>query len=91
MADGNTLNEETLALLARGPLVKRLELSADDGNCSRDEFTLLLLVEQGKVSEGDLVECREQFKVLDVDGNGKLDKRDLELLRARDKLKSSPH
>ena len=34
--------------------------------CSRDEFTLLTLVLQGKVSEADLAECRAAFTVLDA-------------------------
>ena len=79
---GDTLDEDTLATLAHGPLVKALRLSADDSNISRDEFTLLLLLEQGKIGEADLQECRERFETLDVDGNGILDRRDIELLRA---------
>ena len=43
------LTQETFADLARGPMVKRLDLSKDDRFCSRNEFTLLTLVLQGKV------------------------------------------
>eukprot|EP00966_Prymnesium_polylepis_P246714 5706034-Prymnesium_polylepis.1 len=83
---GDTLDEDTLATLAHGPLVKALRLSADDSNISRDEFTLLLLLEQGKIGEADLQECRERFQALDVDDNGILDRRDIELLRASGSL-----
>ena len=41
---GARLNQATFEDLARGPLVKRLGLSADDAKCTRDEFTLLTLV-----------------------------------------------
>lgn len=77
---GSKLTEESLEMLARGPLVKRLGLSADDSSCSRDEFTLLTLVEQGKISESDLAECRKAFDALDVTGEGRLDRDDLEAL-----------
>ena len=66
-----------LEVLSRGPLVKRLGLSQDDTYCTRDEYTLLLLLQQGKVSEEDLRETRESFDRLDVDGTGKLSVNDL--------------
>ena len=57
------LTQETFADLARGPMVKRLDLSKDDRFCSRNEFTLLTLVLQGKVSdyEGSNSELDEIF------------------------------
>jgi hypothetical protein len=55
---GERLTEGSLAALARGPVVKRLGLSQSDDFCSREEFMLLLLVQQGKVSEDDLDEVR---------------------------------
>lgn len=70
-------------MLSRGPLVKRLGLSRSDAYCSRDEYSLLLLVQQGKISEDDLREVREAFDSLDVDKSGILWSKDLELLRAR--------
>ena len=56
------LTAETLDEIARGPVVTRLELSADDSCCTRDEFTLLTLVLQGKVSEADLEAAVAQCK-----------------------------
>ena len=47
-----------------------------------DEYSLLLLVQQGKISEEDLREVREAFDALDADGSGKLTRSDLEMLRA---------
>ena len=44
------LTAKTLDEIARGPVVTRLGLSADDSCCTRDEFTLLTLVLQGKVA-----------------------------------------
>ena len=81
-AYGDVLTEETLEALARGPLVKRLGLSQDDSFCSRDEYALLLLVQQGKVSEADLAEVRASFDTLDVDKSGRLWRRDLEILES---------
>ena len=78
---GSTLTEQSLADLSRGPLVKRLGLSQSDDFCTRDEYTLLLLVQQGKVSEEDLKEVRQAFDKLDVDKSGKLWRGDLELLQ----------
>lgn len=75
------LTVETLDEVARGPIVKRLGLSTDDSYCSRDEFTLLTLVLQGKVSEQDLAECRATFAQLDKTGNGRLSIFDIELAR----------
>ena len=69
--------------VARGPLVKQLGLNKNDAFCSRNEFTLLTLVLQGKLSEGDLQECRERFDALDEDGTGRLSVEDLELVRQR--------
>jgi hypothetical protein len=69
-------------------MVKRLDLSKDDRFCSRNEFTLLTLVLQGKVSEADLTECRETFRKLDADGSGELSFEDLEALARRRALRS---
>ena len=80
---GSELTEESLAFLARGSLVKRLGLSTSDDFCSRDEYSLLLLVQQGKISEEDLQEVRDAFDALDADGSGKLSRRDLQLLSAK--------
>jgi hypothetical protein len=71
-------------------VVTRLELSADDSCCTRDEFTLLTLVLQGKVSEADLAECRAAFGVLDVRQLGRVSIEDLELARQPRLLRVAP-
>lgn len=66
--------------LASGALVKRLGLSIDDDYITRNEFTILLLLQQGKISQEDLDNCRSTFALLDVDASGKLCQRDMEML-----------
>lgn len=82
------LTQRTLEELARGALIKRLALSVDDSCCSRDEFTLLTLVEMGKVTESDLAECRAAFDALDADKSGWLGQADLDLLRRQRSAKA---
>lgn len=74
---GRELTEEGLQELAAGQEVKSLGLSADDSYCSRDEFTLLMLAQQAKISAADLAECRDAFDELDADRNGRLSRADL--------------
>jgi len=74
---GAVLNEQSLAEVTRGAVVKKLGLSSDDTLCTRDEFTLLNLVLQGKVSEDDILECRQAFDVLDTNRDGVLSAQDL--------------
>ena len=84
------LTASTLDEIARGPVVTRLGLSADDSYCTRDEFTLLTLVLQGKVSEADLAECRAAFTVLDARQLGRVSIEDLELARQTRLLRVAP-
>ena len=84
------LTASTLDEIARGPVVTRLGLSADDSYCTRDEFTLLTLVLQGKVSEVDLAECRAAFTVLDARQLGRVSIEDLELARQTRLLRVAP-
>ena len=77
------LNRETFEYLINGERVRYLELSQDPKYCTRDEFTLLMLVDLGIVEEEDLAMCREKFEKLDVDNSGRITKRDLDLLAAR--------
>jgi len=84
------LTAKTLDEIARGPVVTRLGLSADDSCCTRDEFTLLTLVLQGKVSEADLAECRDAFGLLDVRQLGRVTIEDLELARQPRLLRVAP-
>lgn len=82
------LTQQTLEELARGALVKQLALSADDAYCSRDEFTLLTLVEMGKITEADLVQCRSAFEALDVDKSGYLSANDLAIVERQRRAKA---
>lgn len=87
---GGTITRRKLRELAAGPLVKRLDLSANDAFCTRDEYTLLTLVLQGKISEADLIECRAAFKELDATASGFISIEDLELVKQRQKLRLEP-
>ena len=79
----NELNRETFEYLINGERVRDLGLSQDPRYCTRDEFTLLMLVDLGIVQEEDLAMCRDKFEKLDVDKSGRITKRDLQLLAAR--------
>lgn len=74
---GASLSAETLDTLARGELVTELGLSQSKTYCTKNEFTLLLLLQQGIVSGDDIQRCREAFARLDADGSGRLDEADL--------------
>jgi len=84
------LTAKTFDDLARGPMVQRLRLSSDSSTCTRDEFTLLTLVLQGKVTENDLAECRAAFDVLDVTKQGRLSIEDLETIRQAKQMRMAP-
>lgn len=73
----------------RGPLVQQLELSTSDKYCTREQFTLLMLFLQGKMTEADLKECRAAFEALNAGSTGILSIRDLERVRQR-KLLANP-
>jgi len=63
--------------------VKELDLSSDDSHITRDEFTLLMLAEQGIVTKDDLGMCRSKFDKLDVDKTEKLGNVELQIAKAR--------
>ncbi|GMH48492.1 hypothetical protein TrRE_jg3212, partial [Triparma retinervis] len=71
------LNEEVYKFLSRGTEVQRLGLSKNKGYCSKNEFTLLMLIRQGLINEKDLELCREKFDKLDTDRSGKITRADL--------------
>lgn len=79
-AFGTVLTADTLAELARGNRVKQLGLSKCDGYVTRDEFTLLALIEQCLVSVQDIDIARAKFDQLDRDGTGRLHQADLDIL-----------
>eukprot|EP01104_Vermistella_antarctica_P019156 TRINITY_DN7376_c0_g1_i1.p1 TRINITY_DN7376_c0_g1~~TRINITY_DN7376_c0_g1_i1.p1 ORF type:complete len:363 (+),score=103.42 TRINITY_DN7376_c0_g1_i1:68-1156(+) len=50
----------------------------NDGMVSESEFMEFMLVHLGKVNKDDILDIKQQFKKLDVDGSGQLDQADLE-------------
>jgi len=73
---GDQLDDEALRELATGPLIQRLSLSAEraDGldECTREMFSLAMLVRLGKVTEDDIRETFAVFRRLDVNDEGVL-------------------
>ena len=87
---GGTLTQQKLTELTASPLVKRLELSVDGTYCTRDQYTLLTLVLQGKVTEEDISECRAAFQQLDETGRERISIVDLEIVRRRKRRRIEP-
>ena len=73
---GDQLDDAALRELATGPLIQRLSLSANraDGldECTREMFSLAMLVRLGKVTEEDIRETFAVFRRLDVNDEGKV-------------------
>jgi hypothetical protein len=73
---GDLLDDVVLRELACGPLVHRLRLAkAKSGlldECTRETFSLAMLVRLGKVSEQDIKETFKAFRRLDVNDEGVL-------------------
>ncbi len=76
--------------LAVGPLTQRLQLAANrsDGlaECTREMFSLAMLVRLGRVSERDVKATFAAFRRLDRDNDGKLNSKDIicgEFIRRR--------
>ena len=78
---GDQLDDEALRELATGPLIQRLSLSADraDGldECTREMFSLAMLVRLGKVTEDDIRETFAVFRRLDVNDEGVLNSKSI--------------
>lgn len=78
---GDELDDEALEELASGPLIRRLNLSANrpDGlqECTREMFALAMLVRLGKVTEDDILDTFNAFSRLDVSGEGVLNSRSI--------------
>jgi hypothetical protein len=87
---GGTLTQQKLNELTAGPLVRRLDLSVDGTYCTRDQYTLLTLVLQGKVTEEDISECRAAFQQLDETGRERISIVDLELVKRRKRRRIEP-
>lgn len=73
---GDQLDDAALQELATGPLIDRLQLSANSANglneCTREMFSLAMLVRLGKVTERDVRQTFAAFHRLDVDSEGVL-------------------
>jgi hypothetical protein len=78
---GDHLDDAALRELATGPLIRRLRLSASrtDGldECTREMFSLAMLVRLGKVSEQDIRETFASFRRLDVNDEGVLNSKSI--------------
>jgi hypothetical protein len=78
---GDHLDDAALRELATGPLIQRLHLSASrtDGldECTREMFSLAMLVRLGKVSEQDIRETFASFRRLDVNDEGVLNSKSI--------------
>lgn len=78
---GDLLDDEALRELATGPLVQRLKLSTNrsDGlnECTREMFSLAMLVRLGKVTEQDIRETFTAFRHLDVNNEGVLNSKSI--------------
>jgi alkylhydroperoxidase/carboxymuconolactone decarboxylase family protein YurZ len=78
---GDQLDDAALRELATGPLIQRLHLSASrsDGldECTREMFSLAMLVRLGKVNEQDIRETFASFRRLDVNDEGVLNSKSI--------------
>lgn len=78
---GDHLDDAALRELAMGPVIQRLRLSANrtDGldECTREMFSLAMLVRLGKVTEQDIRETFASFRHLDVNNEGVLNSKSI--------------
>jgi alkylhydroperoxidase/carboxymuconolactone decarboxylase family protein YurZ len=78
---GDELDDAALRELATGPVIQRLHLSANrpDGldECTREMFSLAMLVRLGKVSENDIKDTFAAFRRLDVNDEGVLNSKSI--------------
>ena len=93
---GDQLDDAALRELATGPLVQRLHLSANrpDGldECTREMFSLAMLVRLGKVTEDEIKETFAAFRRLDVNNEGVLNSKSIiAALIQQKRSKHEPH
>jgi len=78
---GDHLDDAALRELATGPVIQRLRLSANraDGldECTREMFSLAMLVRLGKVTEHDIRETFAAFRHLDCNDEGVLNSKSI--------------
>lgn len=78
---GDQLDDAALRELATGPVIERLRLAGDhpDGlhECTREMFSLAMLVRLGKVSEEEIRQTFAAFRRLDVNNEGVLNSKSI--------------
>ena len=78
---GDQLDDAALRELATGPLIQRLNLSSHTpgglDECTREMFSLAMLVRLGKVTEQDIKLAFAAFRKLDVHNDGVLNSRSI--------------
>lgn len=78
---GDQLDDAALRELATGPVIQRLHLSANrpDGldECTREMFSLAMLVRLGKVSDRDIKQTFAAFQRLDLNDEGVLNSKSI--------------
>lgn len=78
---GDELDDAALRELATGPVIQRLRLAGNrpDGldECTREMFSLAMLVRMGKVSEEEIRQTFAAFRRLDVNDEGVLNSKSI--------------
>lgn len=77
---GDSLDDAALRELATGPLVQRLRLATNQNGldeCTREMFSLAMLVRLGKVTEHDIRGTFSCFRHLDVNNEGVLNSKSI--------------
>lgn len=81
MQFGDQLDDAALSELATGPVIQRLRLAGNNptglDECTREMFSLAMLVRMGKVNEEEILHTFAAFKRLDVVNEGVLNSRSI--------------
>jgi hypothetical protein len=79
MQFGDQLDDAALRELATGPVIQRLRLAGNNplDECTREMFSLAMLVRMGKVNEEEILHTFAAFKRLDVVNEGVLNSRSI--------------
>ena len=78
---GDSLDDEALRELATGPVIQRINLASKDSRgldvCTREMFSLAMLIRLGKVTEDDIRLTFAAFRRLDVSNEGVLNSKSI--------------
>jgi Ion channel len=78
---GDSLDDDALRELATGPVIQRINLASKDSHglaeCTREMFSLAMLIRLGKVSEQDVKLTFAAFQRLDVGNEGVLNSKSI--------------